>query len=263
MRSCPVVVPGQPQLRTVAFGPGPDTVLALNGWAARWEAWQPTFEVLSRSTRCVTWDTRGVGSSPAPAELITVDALVDDVFRVLDAHRVARCVLAGESLGGLVALLAAARQPDRFSGLVLVATPPILPAEAAAPLVAALRADRRAMMAGFARACLGEPGTEGLQAWAEGLFLETPADVAIRLLEMWDGVVPDLSGIGMPTVVVHGDRDRVVPVGAGRALASGIPGARWVELPGAGHAPSVTRPDEVAAVIRAVLAGSVSDLGLG
>ena len=79
-------------LRTVAFGPGPDTVLALNGWSAAWEAWQPTFEVLSATMRCVSYDTRGTGHSPADPAAIHLDGLVDDVFRVLDAHRVERCV---------------------------------------------------------------------------------------------------------------------------------------------------------------------------
>lgn len=87
---------GDHLLRTVAFGPRPATVLALNGWSAAWEGWQPTFEVLSASMRCLSYDTRGTGDSRMSPEAITFDALVDDVFRVLDAHRVSRCVLAGE-----------------------------------------------------------------------------------------------------------------------------------------------------------------------
>jgi pimeloyl-ACP methyl ester carboxylesterase len=53
--------------------------------------------------------------------------------------------------------------------------------------------------------------------------------------------------------VVHGTADAVVPVAAGRMLAGAIPGAVWHELDGASHAPTVTRPDEVAEVVRAAV----------
>jgi pimeloyl-ACP methyl ester carboxylesterase len=239
-------------LRTVAFGPGPRSVLALNGWSAAWEAWQPTFELLSASMRCVSYDTRGTGDSPAPAAAITLSALVDDVIRVADAHALTNCVLAGESLGGFVALNAVLRAPTRFAGLVLVDAPPEVTAPSTARLVAGARADYRATVAMFARMCLGEPDTEHLLPWAEGLFLRTPPGVAVRLFEACYGAALDLAAVAVPTVVVHGTADQVVPIAAGRALAAAIPGARLVELHGAGHAPTVTRPAEVAAVIRAL-----------
>ena len=75
----------------------------------------------------------------------------------------------------------------------------------------------------------------------------------IRLFECCYGLDPDLSAIRVPTIVVHGDADLVVPIDAGRAIAATIPGAQLVELPGACHAPTVTRPAEVAQVIRSCL----------
>lgn len=239
-------------LRTVAFGPGPSTVLALNGWSAAWEAWQPTFEHLSTDTRCISYDTRGTGSSRAAAESITLATLVDDVFRVLDAHGVDRCVLTGESLGGFVALNAALRDPSRFTGLVTVAAPPVVSPDAAGPLVAGARADYRATIELFVRRCFSEPGSEHLYDWGEQLFLSADPEVAARLFECCYGVVPDLGAVKVPTVVVHGDADQVVPVAAGRFLASAIPGARLVELARADHAPTVTRSQEVAEVLREV-----------
>lgn len=242
-------------LRTVAFGPGPDTVLALNGWSAAWEAWQPTFELLSTSMRCLSYDTRGTGDSPASAEAISFEGLVDDVFRVLDAHGVERCVLAGESLGGFIAVNAALRHPERLLGLALVASPPVVSPEATARLVAGARRDYPATVTLFARMCLGEPGTEHLQPWAEGLFRGATSETAVRLFEVCHGVAPKLAEVKVPTVVLHGTADQVVPVAAGRALAGAIPGARFVELQGAGHAPTVTRAVEVAEAIRGLAAG--------
>lgn len=239
-------------IRSVAFGPGPHTVLALNGWSASWEAWQPTFEVLSTDTRCISYDTRGTGNSPAPAEALSLDRLVDDVFRVLDAHEVEQAVLAGESLGGFVALNAVLRDPSRFTGLVTVGAPNEVGVAHTAPLIAGARSDYPATIAFFVALCLNEPGFEHLHPWAETLFLSAPGEVAARLFEMCHGLIPDLSGITVPTVVVHGDADLVVPVAVGRQLAATIPDSRLMELPGAGHVPTVTLPDAVAAAIRSL-----------
>jgi pimeloyl-ACP methyl ester carboxylesterase len=239
-------------LRSVAFGPGPDTVLALNGWSASWEAWQPTFEVLSTTTRCISYDTRGTGSSPAPAEGLSLSTLVDDVFRVLDAHQVDRAVLAGESLGGFIALNAALRDPSRFGGLVTVGAPPVIDPEATRALVDGARRDYPATVAFFVRLCLSEPALEHLYPWGESLFLSAPGEVAARLFEVCHGTVPDLASVAVPTIVMHGTADHVVPVSVGRHLATTIPGARLVELHDACHVPTVTRPDDVAEAIRSL-----------
>lgn len=241
-------------LRTVAFGPGPHTVLALNGWSAAWEAWQPTFELLSTDTRCISFDTRGTGASQGEPSDITLTGLVDDVFRVLDGHGVERCVLAGESLGGFVALHAALRDPSRFEGLVLVASAPVVSPEVTGRLVAGARRDYPATIRLFVKMCLNEPEAAPLHPWGERLFLDTAPEVAARLFEACHGAEPALAALTLPTVVVHGSEDLVVPPAAGEALARGIPGARLVSLPGAGHAPTITRPEAVAEAIRSLRA---------
>jgi pimeloyl-ACP methyl ester carboxylesterase len=240
-------------LRTVAFGPGPDTLLALNGWSAAWEAWQPTFEQLSRTTRCISYDTRGCGASDGDPAHITLDALVDDVFAVLDAHGADRCVLAGESLGGFVALHAALRDPRRFSGLVLIAAPPSIDEATASARATAARADYAGTVRAFTRACFApEVDDDHLLAWGEALFLGAGGEVAARLFEACVGAHPDLAAVDVPTLVVHGDQDQVVPVAAGRFLAATIPGARLVELAGASHAPTVTRAAELTELVRSM-----------
>lgn len=236
-------------LSTVDLGPDDRPLLALNGWSAAWQAWLPTFEIVSRSRRCISYDTRGTGGSQADPNSITLPTLVDDVFRVLDAHGIEQCTLAGESLGGFVALHTALRDPSRFTDLVLVAATSTVPAPAVADLVTGARTDYPATARAFARHCLNEPDSAHLHHWGSHLFLSADPEVAARLFECAYGHDVDLARIPHPTCVLHGDADLVVPVELGRYLADTIPHARFTELPGAGHGPTVTRPAEIAAAL--------------
>jgi pimeloyl-ACP methyl ester carboxylesterase len=237
-------------IRSVAFGPATTPVVALNGWSASWEAWQPTFEVLSTTTRCISYDTRGTGNSPADPTSITLTTLVDDLFRVLDAHGVERCVLTGESLGGFVGMHAVLRDPSRFTALVTVGSPHEIGPPDQHPLVVGARANYPATVAAFVSMCFNEADTDHLHPWGAQLFLSADPECAARLLEMGAGFPVDCAAIAVPTVVVHGDIDAVVPFAEGEYLASAIPGARLVRLAGAGHAPTITRPDDLADLLR-------------
>ncbi|MCO5188246.1 MAG: alpha/beta hydrolase [Anaerolineae bacterium] len=107
-------------LFTTSFGrKDAPPLLALSGWIGTWEDWVDTFSVLSEGDwRLIGYDHRGSGATIAPVASITFDKLVDDVFAVLDAYGIERCVLAAMSLGTAVALAAIQRQIERFSGLV-------------------------------------------------------------------------------------------------------------------------------------------------
>ena len=244
-------VDGDPRLRVVCAGSGPPALL-VGGWSASWEAWEPTIGELSRHARCIAPDTRGTGWSE-PGEAPSMADLVDDLLRVLDAVGVQRCVVAAESIGGIVALNLALRHPDRVAGLCLVATPDGLPPEQAGAWARGARADYRSVVRDFAARCLDEPGTGHLLPWAESVFLGASGEAAARLLEAVAGPLPDVAAVRAPTVVLHGEADHVVPLEAGRRLAAAIPGARLVVLPGAGHAPTVTRPVAVTQAVTGLL----------
>lgn len=247
------LVDREPRLHVVAVGSGPP-VLLLGGWSASWEAWEPTVGELSRSARCIAPDTRGTGWSAEGDGPITLGDLVRDVFRVLDSLDVERCVIAGESMGGLVALHAVARHPSRFSGVALVSTPSALDPRTTRAVIEGTLADYPATVRTFVHTCLPEAGTEHLLPWAEELFLSTRPVTAVQLLQAATGTpLPDLSGLGLPAVVVHGTADVVVPVTEADALAARLPRSRLVLLEGAGHAPTVTRPREVAEAIRSLV----------
>jgi pimeloyl-ACP methyl ester carboxylesterase len=236
-------------LHSVGLGPGPRTVLALNGWSATWQAWAPTFELLSRRLRCISFDTRGTGGSTGAPESVTLENLAADALAVLDAHGVERCILAGESLGGFIAMHLAAGNPDRVSALALVATPIQVTREHTAPLTVGARSNYPATVDAFVAQCLPGDPAETLHHWGVHLFDQASPEVAARLFECCQDVAIDLSSIRQPTTIIHSKDDTIVPLASGRAIAAGIVGANMVELDAAGHAPTVTHPAVVAAEI--------------
>jgi pimeloyl-ACP methyl ester carboxylesterase len=241
------------RLNVVSFGSGERIIVGTGGWAGSWELWQQPFELLTADGwRCIAYDHRGSGESSVDPELITVDAMADDAVGVLDALGIETCILAGESMGGVVAQHAAVRHPHRFTGLVLVDAP--RPgsgtSEGRAAFAAATRSDYPAVVGPFADACIPEPNSEHVRRWARNILLRSEPEQAARLTEMWeDAPLIDPGEITMRTLLVHGADDAIVSVSESRALVELLPDAELVVLDGTGHVPTMTRPHDVADAI--------------
>ncbi|MDZ4719082.1 MAG: alpha/beta hydrolase [Roseiflexaceae bacterium] len=236
------------QLYTVSFGSGPRTILALGGWVGSWELWTAPFTILSQSWRTVAFDHRGCGASIAPLDSITVPTMVADVLAVVDALGIEQCVLAAESAGVAIALQAALAHPDRFIGLICVAGLYHRPIPLAPdPFVASLRANYRAALAQFVDACVPEPDSTAVRHWGRQIVNRTEQEAAIRLYECMDGLDlrPFVSQIHQPTLILHGTADSIQPMQASQWLATQIPHNQLHLLPGAGHVPTITRPQDV------------------
>ena len=243
------------RLHALVFGDGPRTLVAVGGWTGSWEVWEePIAQLTAGGWRCVAYDHRGSGESPVDPALITVDAMVDDVAGVLDALGVERCILAGESQGGAIAQYAAARSPQRFDGLVLSAPTRTGRNEGSSAFADACRADYPATVDEFVRACFPEPDSEHIKRWGRNILLRAEPNQAARIIEMWrDEEVPtvDPRQIGIPTLILHGTADVIVPIEHSRQLAELLPDAQLVELEGSGHVPTMTRPNDVVdAIVR-------------
>jgi pimeloyl-ACP methyl ester carboxylesterase len=231
-------------LNVVEWGPRDSPAfLAHGGWVGNWELWQEPFRLMQPRWRCISYDHRGAGSTQATADQIEPQALVDDVIRVLDHLDVRECVLAGESLGALTCMTAALQRPDRIAGLVLVdGTPKGGGADA---LIDGARSDFPATVRWFVDACVPEPDSEHIRRWGRQILLRAEPEAAARILEVHGEVTPEAGQLTVPTLLIHGEQDAIVPVDAARALASLIPDARLVTLPETGHVPTLTRPDLV------------------
>jgi pimeloyl-ACP methyl ester carboxylesterase len=246
-------------------GAGPP-VLLIMGLGLSGGAWWRTVPVLSRRLQVLTFDNRGVGRSRSLQLAYTTEAMADDAVSVLDLAGVKRVHVYGISLGGMVAQQLALRHPSRVRSLVLGAThaggphmhrPDIdvmgflwerllLPSEDAAWRSVPLnysercRAEHPERIAEDVAQRLAHPFSE--QAYRAQLF-------AAALHDCYD----QLNRIRVPTLVVHGDDDRMVPVQNGRMIAERIPGAELLELSDTGHLYPTEAPhvdEEIAAFMR-------------
>ena len=236
-------------------GAGPVLVKAAN-WLTHleyeWESpvWKHWMQFFSAHFRFVRHDERGCGMSEWNDRPLTVAEWTDDLETIIDAARPAEPVtLLGISQGGVACITYAIRHPERVARLILYG------GYARGALRRGTPDKERAYtaMVDLARAYWGNdnptfrqvftsrfiPGgsAEQLQWFNELCLKTTSAEVAARLLEaraVMD-ISASLADVRTPTVVMHARGDEVVPVAEGRLLASGIPGAHFVELDSRNH----------------------------
>lgn len=215
------------------------------------------FGRLASFSRLILYDKPGTGLSDPIPQLPTLEERVADIEAVLDAAGSEQATLFGISEGGPNSVLLAAMRPQRIASLILYGTfaawttraPEAFSAETLerfGPLRAQMAdllehwGDGGRFMDLFAPST---PLTE-TQKRAVGMFARSSASprMARALMETVEQIdIRDvLASVGAPTLVLHVEGDRVVPFEAGKRLADGIPGARFIALPGVDHSfPSV------------------------
>lgn len=236
-----------------AYGPkDAPAILGIGGWIGSGELWALPFETLSQRWRTISYDHRGSGASVAAVDSITLANLVNDVFAVLDAHGIERCVLAAESSGALTALSAALQQPERINGLVVVDGMVFRGLDSATdPFLKGLQHAYAATLDRFVDLCMPDEGPAHIKRWGRQIIdrAAPEAAIALRRVNNEADIRAALPKIQQPTLVIHCDGDKIVPVEQARMLAKILPNAELVILKDSGHIPTMTRPAEIAAQI--------------
>lgn len=242
------------QLYTVNFGSGSRTILAHGGWTGSWELWTGPFQTLSKTWRTVAYDHRGTGATIAPVDSISMETMVQDLFAVMDQMEISTCVLAAESAGAIIAVTAILQQPQRFDGLVLVDALLHKEKDAGdAAFIQGLKTDLQATYDSFVNACVpaSEANCQEIRSWGRKILARATSDSAVKLLECTFGVDlrPELPRISVPTLILHGEHDVIVPLIDSQEAASRIPNSQLHVFNDTGHVPTMTRPNEVADLI--------------
>ncbi|MEU8825746.1 alpha/beta fold hydrolase [Streptomyces sp. NPDC048636] len=238
--------------RTV-LGSGPGLALAHGAGSSTDNTYGPILQGLAAGHTVVGIDYPGSGETPRATAPLSLDDLADQLVAAAVAEGLETFAVSGYSLGGLVAMRAAARHPERVTALVLTATFAHHDNRGAlsAPIWRKLAesGDRELLAQFLTMMALGADAleampTEQLQqavAFTAASAADGTADHA-ELVPRAD-VRDDLPSIKAPTLVISTTQDWFTSTRQHHHLADNIPGARLVELP-TGHLPMVERPEE-------------------
>jgi 3-oxoadipate enol-lactonase len=230
-----------------------EPILLIMGLGVTSQMWHRTRPLLAKQFRTLAFDNRGVGQSDVPSGPYSIPLMASDAAAVLDAAEIESAHIFGVSMGGMIAQELVLQDSKRVRSLILGCT------TAGGPT--AIRADQQAAQILMARRNMSTE--EALQAFVPFIYdRATPRerideDVAIR--RRWfprpEAYIAQLYGIlawesytripaiRVPTMVIHGESDRLVPPGNGRLVAERIPGAKLVMIPHASHLFATDQPE--------------------
>ncbi|RZU31189.1 alpha/beta fold hydrolase [Blastococcus saxobsidens] len=263
-----------------ADGPVMVLVHGLGGSHLNWDLFAP---LVREHARVFAVDLPGFGRSEPGGRTASVSANVAVLHRFLTEVVGEPAVLVGNSMGGMISVLETGEQPDAVTGLVLLDPAVPGPRRALDPLVAVTFALyalpfvgerflwwRRQRQSALVRVremltlCGVDPDQVPSRVIDRSVTLiEERQDVAgmdraflaaarslLKLLADPRRYRSAMASIGVPVLLVHGDRDRLVPVAAARDIARRHPAWRYLEMAGVGHVPQLQEPDRLAGEVR-------------
>jgi non-heme chloroperoxidase len=251
-------------IRAVVAGEGPTVVLA-NAYGTPLAEWNIVWDkLLDRGHRVIAFDQRGHGRSTIGSAGIGSESMAADDAAVLEHFDVHDGVLVGHSTGGFIAIRALVEHPElagRLRGLVLCATwagrildgapqnwlqIPLLQTG----ILQQLMHTRTGRVLIGASTAGKHPSPAMIEVGCD-MFLQQDHRPLLPILRacMREDRYPRLAEITVPTVVMVGSADRTTPPSHARRLAAGVPGARLVTVPDAGHILNWEAPDALVDVI--------------
>lgn len=251
-------------LYVAARGEGP-ALTFVHGFPLSHRIYDAQVRTLSRQYQVITPDLRGFCKSPLGDADVTIDTYAEDIAAVLDALEVKKTVLVGLSMGGYIAFAFWRRYPERVRGLVLLDT-------RAAPDSEEGRQNRYRTIEMVQEQGLGPLAQNMIPRLLSPVTLRAKPHVvnklrAIVMTATVEGVVaalramaerpdsrPTLETITVPTLVITGADDRLIPPSEGEDMALAIPDARLHVVEQAGHLVTMERPRTTSRLIGEFLA---------
>jgi 3-oxoadipate enol-lactonase len=251
---------GDARIHYEVTGPrtGEPVVLIMGlGWdMSGWDLMLPYL----KGYRVLRLDNRGAGTSDAPDKPYSIVGMANDTLKVMDAVDITSAHLYGASLGSMIAQEVALSHPERVRSLILGCPSPGVIAVPGSPGIIRVmlnrsqytpeEAFRKAAPYLFHRALQQSPELieEALQRRLAIPINPVGYRRQLQAPLRWSSL-RRLRGLRVPTLVLHGDHDRLIPDLNGRLIARLIPGARFYSIKGAGHVYSTDAPGEAAAEV--------------
>lgn len=242
-------------------GAGEPILLIMGlGWGS--DMWYRTTRELSPGYRTIMFDNRGIGQSDFPPGPYSIQIMADDAAAVLEAAGAAPAHVYGHSMGGMIAQELVLRHPEKLRSLILGGThcggqrsvPP------AQEIINVLLTPITDPVEGFwaiapyiyDSSTPREKIEEDLEIRRRAFPTRASYLAQLQAIMTWEAC-SRLSAIRIPTLVIHGETDQLIPPANADIIAGEIPGAKLVKLAEASHVFQTDRPQECFAAIKAFL----------
>ena len=236
---------------------GPPVVLSCSLGTDR-SMWDPQTPALVDSNRVVRYDLRGHGQSPAPAGPYLISDLGEDLLALLDRLGIERATLCGVSIGAMTSIWVGAHAPERVQRLVLCCTSARFGPEAAGVYRSRAETVREHTVEAVADGALERWFTQAFREAQPELMAKIRKGLTDTSNEGYAGCCealaaldlhPVLGKISAPTLVIAAAEDPATPPDHGRAIADGIPGARFELIEDAAHLANIEKAELVTPLI--------------
>uniref|UniRef100_UPI0022A6A78F alpha/beta fold hydrolase n=1 Tax=Belnapia mucosa TaxID=2804532 RepID=UPI0022A6A78F len=250
-------------------GHGRPTLVFAHGYGCDQSMWRLVAPSFEPDHRTVLFDHVGSGRSRAPYDPVryaSLEGYAEDVLAICEAVGPEPVVFIGHSVSAMIGALAAAREPGRFAGLVMIGPSPRyidddryvggFKREDIEGLLALLEADHVGWANAMAPAVMGHAERPELAEELAASFCRVDPEVARHFARVTftSDNRGDLARVGTPTLVLQCARDMIAPTAVGEYIHRHIPGSELVILDTSGHCPHLSAPDETIAAIRGFLA---------
>ena len=252
---------------TVTGKAGGPVVMLAHGFGCDQNMWRLVVPTLEPDFTVVLFDHVGAGQSDLAAwsaqRYAGMDGYAEDVLEVCHALDLGPVVFVGHSVGAMMGVLAAAREPELFAGLVLLAPSPCFIDDPAAgyrggfsaadidELLESLDANYLGWSGAMAPVIMGNPDRPELADELTDSFCRTDPTIArsfARVTFLSDNRA-DLPAVKVPTLIAQCAQDAIAPREVGDFMNAQMPGSRLVTLDATGHCPQLSAPDATAATI--------------
>jgi sigma-B regulation protein RsbQ len=251
---------------TVAGRAGGPTLVFAHGFGCDQSMWRLVTPAFEPDHQVVLFDHVGAGGSDlsawSPTRYASLEGYARDVLEICQELDLRDVVFVGHSVSAMIGVLAAAREPDRFAGLVLVGPSPRyvddapyrggFQAEDIEELLESLDSNYLGWSAAMAPAIIGNPERPELGEELTNSFCRTDPTIARHFARVTftSDNRDDLARVGVPCLILQSRQDVIAPLEVGEFVHARIPGSTLVVLDATGHCPNLSAPDQVVAALR-------------
>ncbi len=252
---------------TVTGRAGGSVVMLAHGFGCDQNMWRLVVPTLAPDFTVVLFDHVGAGQSDLAAwnaqRYAGMDGYAEDVLEICHALDLGPVVFVGHSVSAMMGVLAAAREPELFAGLVLLAPSPCFIDDPAAgyrggftaadidELLESLDANYLGWSGAMAPVIMGNPDRPELTEELTNSFCRTDPTIArsfARVTFLSDNRA-DLPAVAVPTLIAQCAQDAIAPREVGDFMNAQMPGSKLVTLDATGHCPQLSAPEATAATI--------------